>query len=77
MTWRKVRDPRHDVCADRQTWHALAHFVAGWLVAGLLDWLGVPVWLALVVLVVAVLGVPGIQLGFDEAERRRRRGHAR
>lgn len=77
-TWRKVRDPRHDVCADRQTWHAMTHFVAGWLLAGVLEWLRVPVWLIVVVLVVGLTTVPGVQLVLDEAERKRRRGwHAR
>lgn len=73
MTRRRTRDPRHHVCVDRQTYHAMALYLTGWAVAGLLDWVRCPLWLAVVVLVVTLLAIPALELAWDAEQRRRDR----
>lgn len=68
---RRPRDPRHHACVDRQAYHTTSALLVGWGVAGLLDWLAGPWWVAGLVLLALVLLIPVLELAWDAEERRR------
>lgn len=70
---RRARDDRHHACVDRQAYHAMGTLLLGWAAAGVLEWIGAPWWVALLVLVVLLLAVPALELAWDAEERRRAR----
>lgn len=66
---RRVRDPHHHTCVDRQTYHAMGMFVFGFALAVVLDWLGCPGWLTVVVVVVVLLSTAALHLTHAQHER--------
>lgn len=71
MIPRHPRDPKHHVCVDRQTYHAMGSFLVGVVLLGGMLWLGVPGWLTTAVLAVALLMIPALHLLADGEERRK------
>lgn len=62
------RDPQHHNCVDRQVYRALSLMIGGWVVGVLF-----PFGIALVVLLVAAVAYPLLELSYDGEQRRRAR----
>lgn len=64
------RDPKHHTCVDRQAYHAMGAYGAGWATPLVLSWMGAPVWLWLTALISAMVVIPVLMLRLDGRERR-------
>ncbi len=62
------RDPHHHNCVDRQVYRAAGMMVGGWLVGAVL-----PFGYAVVLLLVALVAYPLLELSWDGEQRRRAR----
>jgi hypothetical protein len=67
---RGVRDDRHHRCVDREAYVGLGLFFLGWAVAALIEWWRWSWWAALLLAVIAFLGIPFVVLAVDGNHRR-------